>query len=124
MKKFNLITSLILLIGFLSCTSEPKVEEPQLSTLIGKWELKEAYINNKRTPRLDGAYLEFGENGSLSTNILGQAETGTFEMNKSKLVQKTGQEVKYDIEKLENNELDVVMHLGSRKFKIKFGKVE
>lgn len=112
------------MVGFLSCTNEPKPNEPQITSLHGKWELKEAFTNNKPTQRLDGAFLQFNEDGTMVTNILGMPEIGSYEMNKSTIVQNTGREVKYKIEKLEANELSVVMNLASKKFQIKLAKVE
>ena len=124
MKIFNLFASLLLIIGFLSCTSEPKPSEPQLASLVGKWELQEAFTNNKPTQRLNDAYLQFNEDGSMKTNILGLDEVGSFEMNKKIVTQKTSREVKYEIEKLEGKDLNVIMNLSSRKFQLKLSKVE
>jgi len=124
MKIQNLIFSLILIIGVLSCTTDPKPTEPQKASLYGKWELKEAFTNNKPTQRLDGAFLQFKEDETLTTNILGSENTIPFELNKSIILQKTAPEVTYDIEKLEANELVVVMTLSSKKFKLKLSKSE
>ena len=124
MKLLSLFTSLFLMIGMLSCTSEPKPSEPQMVSLVGKWELQEAFTNNKPTQRLNDAYLEFKEDGSMKTNILGIEEVGSFEMNKKIVTQKTSREVKYEIEKLEGKDLDLVMNLASRKFQLKLSKAE
>jgi len=124
MKISNIILSLLLVIGIFSCTEEPKKNEPTKDSLIGKWELKEAFTNNKSTQRLEGAYLEFNEDGSMSTNILGSEEKGSFEMKKNIVTQKTSREVKYQIEKVEPNDLTLEMDLASRKFQLVLTKAE
>ena len=124
MKILNIITALFLIVGFLSCTGEPKVSGPEIGDLIGKWELQEAFINNKPTERLNDAYLHFKEDGTMATNILGKEEVASYEMIKKTITQKTTREVKYEIEKLEGKDLNVIMNLSSRKFQLKLSKVE
>ena len=126
MKIINLIFSLTLMIGFISCTSDPKASEPEKTSLYGKWELTEARNEkNKPTPQLDGAFLQFKEDGTMTTNILGgDPQNCSFELNNKTLVQKTNQSVKYNIEKLEGDEMIAVMNIASKKFKIKLTKVE
>ena len=126
MKISNLIFSFILFIGIFSCVSDPKPTGPQKESLYGKWELVET-INekNEKTPQLDGAFLQFKEDGTMTTNILGGDPLDcSFEFNNNTVLQKTGIRVKYDIEKLEGNELIAVMNIVSKKFRIKLSKVE
>ena len=104
MKILNFVFSLVLMIGVLSCTSDPKPTGPEKASLYGKWELAEAYNEkNKLTPQLDGAFLQFNEDGTMVTNILGgDPQNISYELEKNTLIQKTRTKVKYNIEKLED----------------------
>jgi len=110
----------LLTVFFTACEDDPKIEVVKLdpTLLIGKWSLTGATVNKIPSPRLDGAYFEFAEDGILKTNIMGSEEKGEYEMNveSKKLIQKTAKTIEYRIEKLVKDSLIMNMDIASKKF--------
>ncbi len=48
------------------------------ATIEGRWELVEARKNNTKTGVVDGLHFEFGADGSLTTNLMGNKSPGTY----------------------------------------------
>lgn len=121
MKLLRLALPLILMTTFFAaCENDPKIPEIKLdpNLLIGKWNLTDATVNKIPSPRLDGAYFEFKNDGVLKTNIMGSVEEGKYEMNveKKTLTQRTAKTIEYNVEKLVKDSLVMNMEIASKKF--------
>ena len=124
MKLLKLIIPLFLFsLYWMSCENEPKkiiTQELDPQLLIGKWTLAKASIDKVPTERLNGAYFEFQDGGTLSTNILGSEEKGTFTTQKKEktLTLKTAKTIQYKIDKLVTDSLVLQMKIKRKNFKV------
>ena len=75
---------LILALFFtLSCKRNDTIEQEQL---YGRWEITKAERNGKETNYLRRGYFLFDENGTMTMNITGEDEKGTYTMENNKLL--------------------------------------
>lgn len=73
----SLLTILFVSLIFTACGDETPTAEP--ARLQGNWELVRGLRNNIETETLRNLKFNFGEDGSFFTNLLGNAQTGTYE---------------------------------------------
>ena len=116
------VSVFLLSLCWMSCENDSKdvVQELDFQLLIGKWTLTNASIDKIPTERLNGAYLEFGEGGVLSTNIMGSDEKGTYATQKKEktITQETAKTIEYKIDKLVVDSLVLRMKIGRKNFKV------
>ena len=67
----------------LACKRNDTIEEEML---YGKWEITKAERNGKETNYLRRGYFMFEQNGTMTMNITGEDEKGTYAMENNKLV--------------------------------------
>lgn len=104
-----------------ACTSDAKLDKASKSKVIGKWEIKEAFRNGKRTESLDNLYFEFYEDGQMRTNILGASIQATYDLSGGKIKQEAGDEgaeLEYIVEIVTDTSL--VLSTVLRRYNFKF----
>ena len=70
---------LLLLVSlFTACTDDVVEETPVAERLLGRWDLMRASRNNVETTTLGSLFYDFGPDGVLGTNLLGEEQTGTY----------------------------------------------
>ena len=110
------ISLLFVFCSFLSCEDDNATQE---ADLLGKWNITTAVRDSKPTTTMDGMYFEFAEEGQLTTNMTGEAETYQYEIDKEQILQRGGTiETDYKIESLLDNELVLSTSLGGKPFRI------
>ncbi|MTB53856.1 hypothetical protein [Lewinella sp. W8] len=77
MRSFLMLLLASLLIT--ACGDDTPAAEP--AQLEGNWELVRGLRNNMETETLSDLEFVFGEDGSFFTNLLGNAQTGTYEVD-------------------------------------------
>ena len=124
MTSLKLFPGLILLtMGILltSCGPDSSLDK---DALIGRWELRQATRDGKPTESLDQLYYEFIEDGSMKSNLAGQTESGKYEIDNEKLLQRdTKLEVDYLIESLSDSVMTLTTNLRNIHFKFVLEKV-
>jgi hypothetical protein len=87
-----LITSTLLIslfsVGIYSCTNEPKIAQ---SDLLGRWEIEEAYRNEKNAEDMQGLFFEFFGDGKMLTNMSSSTAEAQFELKKQTILQRGGE---------------------------------
>jgi len=101
--KYTLLLFLSFLM-FLSCDTEPKA--PSTAELIeGKWAIQQGFRNGQRANSLEGLFFEFKPDNQMVSNMFGTEETSTYALNEMFLTQTGSQEIKYNINKLTEDQL-------------------
>ena len=82
-----------------SCKREPKVSSDMV---VGAWEVIGAERNGKATETLNGAYFEFGDNGTMTSTYLGEDETSLFSVADAmiKQVRPDQSQIDFKVEKM------------------------
>ncbi|MEZ4983998.1 MAG: hypothetical protein R2795_02990 [Saprospiraceae bacterium] len=102
-----------------SCTDEDETR----SKLEGRWEVKEAFRNEKQTEMLQGLFFDFQPEGQLLSNLTGMEEKSTYALDGKFIQQRGGAiEADYKIETLEDTILVVTTTIRDKRFKMIFGK--
>ena len=113
----NLLWVALIGMMLIGCTTD-NVEEETKNQLLGKWELQTAERAGKSTGSLRGLYFEFGEDGSLKTNILTVPEEGTYELKEDIIEQRNTQvSIDYKLEELGDSTLTLSTNLRNTDFK-------
>ena len=102
----------------ISCKKEAKLTH---SDLKGKWNLTEAFRNDKKTQTLTGAYYEFSDT-SITTNIFGEVVTTPFSLEKMEIVQRIPTEVRYNVTKNQDQTLSLVTIIDNISFRFTLKK--
>ena len=113
-----------LLFVFFACEEDQKEPSYEKQALLGKWELTEAWRNNRKTETLVGTFYEFEETGKMRTNfpldmVHGEYE---FEFDGREIIQKGKLETIYKIDTLTNSTLIFSTTFNKSSFKLAFGK--
>ncbi|MCB0654552.1 MAG: hypothetical protein KDC57_00380 [Saprospiraceae bacterium] len=82
-----------------SCKQEPQVTSDQV---VGAWEVVGAERDGKETETLNGAYFEFSDNGTVTSNYLGEEETSLYSLEASSITQTRPDQshVNFNVERL------------------------
>jgi hypothetical protein len=125
MKKFFLgllIFSLSMLSACnIGCNNNNKATENARSLLHGKWTMREAESDGKKTALLDGTIFEFTEDGKIKTN-LPLLNEGNYDVEEDKILQESPIKVEYVIKALDTTHLVLAFILKERDFKLSFQK--
>jgi hypothetical protein len=106
----------------MSCEDDNATQE---ADLLGKWTITTALRDDKPTTTMDGMYFEFAEEGKLTTNMTGEAETYQYEVDDEQIFQREGTiEANYKIESRLDNELVLTTSLGGKSFRITLAREE
>jgi hypothetical protein len=117
----TIFISFILSLGVMgSCTEEPEKTQDYSAALLGKWELKKAFRDNKETTTLDNTTFEFTENGELTTNfnLNGELATNPYELAGNKINQKGAENTTYQIQKADSSNLTLTTSLLNINFRL------
>jgi hypothetical protein len=114
-----LITSTLLLslfsLGLNSCANEPKIAQ---SDLLGRWEIKEAYRNEKNAEDMQGLFFEFFGDGKMLTNMSSSTAEAQFELKKQTILQRGGEmDADYQIASLTDTSMVLVTVLRDYNFR-------
>ncbi|MEL7222096.1 MAG: hypothetical protein AAGJ93_12305 [Bacteroidota bacterium] len=114
----NLLSfSLVFLsLAIISCEDDNATQE---SDLFGKWNITQAFRDNKPTTTMDEMYFEFAEEGILKTNMTGEVEAYQFEVDDEQISQRAGSiDADYKIESRLDNKLTLTTTLGGKSFRM------
>ena len=120
----RLITSTLLLslvcFGINACKNEPKVDQDDL---LGRWEVREAYRNEKKSEDLAGLFFEFFGDGKMLTNMSGSTTESQYVLKKQTLEQRGGEmDADYQIASLNDTSLVLITSLRDYNFRFVLGK--
>lgn len=102
---------------FVACENTSPTNQ---ASLLGRWEMAEAFRNQKATQLLAGVYFDFGADGKMNTNLPTTAEGATpYSVEKGKITQKTIQPIVYHIAKLSETELVLEVELRNVPFELR-----
>lgn len=104
-------------LAFMNCKNEVRVEP---AALTGKWNVYSGARNGQEVNYFSGFYLNFKENDQLETNInaSSEVETGTFDLNSNKIIQKTTSgEINHEIVAFEDSSMILITQLGGHDLK-------
>lgn len=70
--------------------------------VVGAWEVVGAERDGKETETLNGAYFEFSDNGTVTSNYLGEEETSLYSLEASSITQTRPDQshVNFNVERL------------------------
>lgn len=109
-------------LSLLACGSDTEATQSQL---LGYWQLENAYRNGRLTESLDGLFFDFGPDGRLVTNISGQEEQGTYEVDDDQILQRqTSLDADYVIEEVSDTSLVLRTQLRNYVFRLGLRKAE
>lgn len=117
MKFLTNIFLITLIFAVSACSSENAADSPA-NKILGRWEIQEASRNGQITESLAQLYYDFAADGKMQTNLSGATESGTYEINDMKLLQKDMQiNAEYNIESLSDSLLVLTTKLRNSNFK-------
>ncbi len=122
MSKKLLFPILSCLILIFSCKTDPPATNQ--ADLEGRWELTKAFRNGKATETLTHAFFEFDETGNMKTNFTGSEQASTYELNDKKIKEKGGNDLTYNIEKLDKDNLTLEFNMQNFDFKLELRKAQ
>ncbi|MBU6340815.1 MAG: hypothetical protein KGS48_04915 [Bacteroidetes bacterium] len=95
-------------------------EDPKNRTLIlGRWDIAQAFRNQKQTETLQGVYFEFKNSGKMITNLPVGPETEVdYELNRNVLLQKGPKVLEYQVETLSDSVLVLAIELRGLPFEL------
>ncbi len=105
----------------LGCNNNNIATENARSLLRGKWTMREAESDGKKTMLLDGTTFEFTEDGKIKTNLPLLSE-GNYDVKEGKIFQQSPVKVEYTIQNLDTANLILAFNLKERDFKLSFQK--
>lgn len=87
--------------------------------LIGRWEITEAYRNDRLTESLAELYFEFFADGKMQTNITGNPEQATYSLRSDKISQRDSSiDADYTLEEITDSTM--IMSTTLRNFSFRF----
>jgi len=126
MKLKKILLPLIYLLAFfVACTEDVETKE-NLSLIEGRWEVKEAFRNNKLTETMDGIYFDFRSDGKMVSNFnLRVADVeNPYTLKKNKLTEEGKEKRDFLIETLDESQLTVITKYQGLDFRFIMGKSE
>jgi len=121
--RFNFIKTCALLVlglSLSSCAEDGKKSMEKM--LAGKWELTEAYRNDRKTETLNSLYLIFGAGNQLETNLYGESKKTVYELKNNMLIQKDSLNTTFNIESLSDTTLRLTTVIQQQNFRFGFTK--
>lgn len=101
-------------------------KEFKKESIAGRWELKEAWRNMKKTELLTGTYYEFSSAGKMKTNLTKSTleETYDFELHGQEITQLSNPPITYTIEAFQDSMLTLSMIINNFPFRLTLVKVD
>ncbi len=113
------------MICLFACANEPKSDPVlQLDALKGKWNLQTALRDSSATGTLDGTWLDFHADGTMSTNLPLSADSivhSKFQLS-PRLIRCTDVKLDFVVDSSSANMLLLTTTLQNHAFKFRFGK--
>lgn len=104
-----------------ACQDSQEIDRQEY--LLGRWEIQEARRNGQATESLQELYFEFFQDGKMTTNLLGAAETASYELEDGELRQRDSQlDIDYRIEELTDSLLILTTNLRDYDFRFRLHK--
>lgn len=87
--------------------------------ITGRWELSQAFRNERPTESLDNLYMEFLSSGQLKTNLMGTDEVFEYQYLKGEIIQNSSnfEPLIYKIEAISDSNLILTTSLKNFKFR-------
>ena len=87
--------------------------------ILGRWELNQAFRNERPTESLDNLYMEFLSSGQLKTNLMGTDDTFEYKYLKGEIIQNSPnfEPLIYKIEAISDSNLILTTSLKNFKFR-------
>ena len=120
----KLLTLSLLLFLFSACQEEPETPIYDKEHLYGRWELTDAWRNQKRTEMLVGTFYEFDRQGIMKTNFNMEMTPKDFpyEFDGKAISQKSTPESILLIDSLSHSTFIFYMVFNNSTFKMAMGK--
>ena len=120
MNNIKLLSFLVALLFYTSCTSDKASEQTAAKSAVldGRWELVEGYRSGKKTESLAGTYFDFSEN-TMSTNLPIKGAINSAYTRKDKVISQTiinDMTIDYSIEELTEQHLKLTSKLRGLDF--------
>lgn len=117
----SFLTSLIAVLLLPACANDTSADgpsEPSFSTdeLAYRWEVDRAFRNGKATVSLDGLYFDFTAQDSMSTNLMGQDMTETYQLVEDSVKTTGASQLYFLITTLDSSQLVLETNLRATPF--------
>lgn len=114
-----LVLFLVITSSLIGCKNDAPVPLVNLEapTLVGTWNMHEAYKGENQTKLLDNAYFEFKENGKMVTNILGDEKAYPYKTSNGKIIVESPDVQRYNVISKSPDTLIVTTRLRNFDFK-------
>lgn len=104
---------------FSACEDET---DKNRAAILGRWEVRKAFRNQKETGSLAGAYFQFGPDGKMQTNIVESEEPADYTVSNHEIEQKGAQTVRYLIQEVSDSTLALAMTLRGVDFELQLAR--
>ncbi len=105
--------------ALLALPSCEDTSEKTQAAIIGHWELTKALRNDRETGTLEGVYFDFKADGKMQTNLpVGADVPVEYEVEKTEIVQKTPQPIRYQVATVEDSLLILKMEVRGMTFEM------
>jgi hypothetical protein len=109
------LTLFYLTLLMFACNGTPVISPEQLA---GRWDIKEAFRNERPTESMEALFFEFKPNGRMVTNLIGADVEAAYELKRDKILQrKSDMEADYLIEGFTDTTLTLSTTLRDYKFR-------
>jgi hypothetical protein len=109
------LTFFCLALFLCACSGTPVISPDKLS---GRWDIKEAFRNDRPTESMEALFFEFKPNGKMITNLIGADIEATYELQEDKILQRKSElEADYVIEGFTDTTLTLSTTLRDYKFR-------
>ena len=97
------------------CNRTPVISPDKLA---GRWDIKEAFRNDRPTESMEALFFEFKPNGKMITNLIGADIEASYELQDDKILQRKSElEADYVIEGFTDTTLTLSTTLRDYKFR-------
>ncbi len=106
---------ILLVTGAGACQSDPAITP---DNLIGRWEIEEAYRDGQPTETLEALYFVFNETGTMVTNLSGQDEQASYEIDNRTIKQRDSRiETDYTVQSIGPDNLELSAQIRDFRFR-------
>jgi len=111
--------------ALLALPSCEDTSEKTQAAIIGHWELTKALRNERETGTLEGVYFDFYVDGKMETNLpVGADVPVEYEVDKTEILQKTPQPIRYQAVTMEDSLLVLKMEVRGMAFEMHLRRAE
>ena len=117
----NISFTFLIFLLTLGCMNNEMSQEE----IIGAWEISSAERNGKPTETLNGAYFEFAEDNTMSTNLLGREESSSYEFDgaNKEIIQQGEASLRFKVLDCQQNNLSIETSIREIPFKLQLSRI-